>query len=108
MAIDRQPSRQGSTPEVRRKASGEGEQVRSTHGHKPSIDSQTPKSGDEYVERRMRSVRDNLARLKRANPKNYPDQKEKMIKVLKVELIAIGNFIRAETRNNKEMEDRLW
>lgn len=31
-----------------------------------------------------------------------------MVKVLKIELIAIGNFIRAETRDNVELEDRLW
>jgi chromodomain-helicase-DNA-binding protein 1 len=31
-----------------------------------------------------------------------------MVKVLKVELIAIGNFIRAETRDNSELEERLW
>jgi chromodomain-helicase-DNA-binding protein 1 len=31
-----------------------------------------------------------------------------MVKILKVELIAIGNFIRAETRDNNELEERLW
>jgi chromodomain-helicase-DNA-binding protein 1 len=117
------------TPEFRRKASGEmdrgrprDERPRSqsqiqnyapTQNHTPSrsIDV-TPKAAKEkkpedFVERRMRPVRDNLSRLKKATPKNYP-QKDAMVKVLKVELIAIGNFIRAETRDNSELEERLW
>lgn len=65
------------------------------------------KKPEEFVERKMRPVRDNLSRLKKATAKNYP-QKEIMIKVLKTELIAIGNFIRAETRDNAELEERLW
>jgi chromodomain-helicase-DNA-binding protein 1 len=52
-------------------------------------------------------VRDNLSRLKKATAKNYPE-KSAMVKVLKIELIAIGNFIRAETRDNAELENRLW
>ena len=62
---------------------------------------------DEFVERKMRPVRDNLGRLKKATQKNYPD-KANLAKVLKVELIAIGNFIRAETREQPELEERLW
>lgn len=108
MSIDRQHSRNPSTPEIRRRISGEGEQARPSHSHRPIVDSPAVKNGDDYIERRMRPVRDNLGRLKKANPKNFPDQKEKMIKVLKVELIAIGNYIRAETRNQKDLEDRLW
>lgn len=65
------------------------------------------KKPDDVIERRLRPVRDNLSRLKKATPKNYP-QKEAMVKILKVELIAIGNFIRAETRDNDELEERLW
>jgi chromodomain-helicase-DNA-binding protein 1 len=81
------------------------------HGHSRSVDL-TPdrvkeKKTDEFVERKMRPVRDNLGRLKKATQKNYPD-KANLVKVLKVELIAIGNFIRAETREQPELEERLW
>ncbi|KAF2748148.1 hypothetical protein M011DRAFT_499340 [Sporormia fimetaria CBS 119925] len=110
------PSRT-ATPEVRRKQSGEIDRPRLSHGssshhaHKRSTDSPslkpTDKKGNDYVEKRLRPVRDNLSRLKRATPKHYPDR-EKLIKTLKVELIAIGNFIRADCRDNKEMEERLW
>ena len=48
-----------------------------------------------------------MLKMKKATAKNYP-QKDIMIKVLKTELIAIGNFIRAETRDNTELEERLW
>ncbi len=75
---------------------------RSTETPKPK-----EKKPEDFVERRLRPVRDNLSRLKKATPKNYP-QKDAMVKVLKVELIAIGNFIRAETRDNPELEERLW
>ncbi|KAH7130759.1 P-loop containing nucleoside triphosphate hydrolase protein [Dendryphion nanum] len=115
------------TPEMRRKISHDGERSRmkddrprhqdegrpSNHQHslKASVDSNAnkpkEKKTDEYVERRMRPVRDNLGRLKKTTTKNYP-VKETLVKVLKVELIAIGNFIRAETRDNADLEDRLW
>jgi len=62
---------------------------------------------EDFIEKRLRPVRDNLSRLKKATPKNYP-QKDQMIKVLKVELIAIGNFIRVDTRDNPDLEERLW
>ncbi|KAF2272566.1 uncharacterized protein EI97DRAFT_452925 [Westerdykella ornata] len=113
--LSQQLARSG-TPELRRNPSIEAERPRPTHGqgdnsHRASIDSPSTKpvekKSDDYVERRMKPVRDNLGRLRKASIKNIPD-KEKMIKVLKVELIAIGNFIRAETRDNKELEDRLW
>jgi chromodomain-helicase-DNA-binding protein 1 len=117
------------TPEFRRKPSGDMDRGRprderprshsqsqnyaSAQNHTPSrsVDV-TPKAvkekkPEDFVERRMRPVRDNLSRLKKATPKNYP-QKDAMVKVLKVELIAIGNFIRAETRDNSELEERLW
>ncbi|KAF9696258.1 hypothetical protein EKO04_006107 [Ascochyta lentis] len=116
------------TPEFRRKASGDLERQRSrddrprpseerprapsqSQNHNRSVDL-TPKMNKEkkpedFVERKMRPVRDNLSRLKKATAKNYP-QKETMVKVLKTELIAIGNFIRAETRDNVELEERLW
>ncbi|KAF2856229.1 chromodomain helicase-like protein [Plenodomus tracheiphilus IPT5] len=72
---------------------------------------ETPKPKDmkpeDVIEKRLRPVRDNLSRLKKATPKNYP-QKDQMIKVLKVELIAIGNYIRVETRDNPDLEERLW
>jgi chromodomain-helicase-DNA-binding protein 1 len=116
------------TPDFRRKPSGDLERQRSRDDRprpseeRPRAPSQsqnpnrsvdlTPKGSKEkkpedFVERKMRPVRDNLSRLKKATAKNYP-QKEIMIKVLKTELIAIGNFIRAETRDNAELEDRLW
>lgn len=115
------------TPEVRRKASGDVDRQRTkedrsrlnedrprahsqSQNQNRSVDS-TPKpkekKPDDFIERRLRPVRDNLSRLKKATPKNYP-QKEAMVKILKVELIAIGNFIRAETRDNEELEERLW
>ncbi|KAG9199817.1 hypothetical protein G6514_007931 [Epicoccum nigrum] len=119
-----------NTPEFRRKASGDLERQRSRDDRprpseeRPRAPSQsqiqtpsrsadlTPKPSKEkkpedFVERKMRPVRDNLSRLKKATAKNYP-QKDIMIKVLKTELIAIGNFIRAETRDNAELEERLW
>jgi chromodomain-helicase-DNA-binding protein 1 len=109
------------TPEIRRKVSGEVDRPRiaderprshSQSQHPSRSVETTPKPAKEkkpedFIERRLRPVHDNLIRLKKATPKNYP-QKEAMVKVLKVELIAIGNFIRAETRDNEELEERLW
>ena len=126
-SIDRRPqhSDRNTTPEFRRKASGDVDRSwskddRSRPEERPRSHSQsfgvnrsveTPKpkekKPEDFVERRLRPVRDNLSRLKKATPKNYP-QKDAMVKVLKVELIAIGNFIRAETRDNPELEERLW
>ncbi|KAH8730976.1 P-loop containing nucleoside triphosphate hydrolase protein [Phaeosphaeriaceae sp. PMI808] len=121
------PDRNG-TPEIRRKVSGDVDRPRvkddrarvaeersRTHSqsqnHSRIIDT-TPKpfkekKPEDFIERKFRPVRDNLSRLKKATAKNYP-QKEAMVKVLKVELIAIGNFIRVETRDNEELEERLW
>jgi chromodomain-helicase-DNA-binding protein 1 len=129
--FDRRPqnSDRNATPEIRRKASGDVDRSRpkddrprlaeerprsDSHGQNQNqnrtVDT-TPKpkekKPDDFIERKLRPVRDNLSRLKKATPKNYP-QKEAMIKILKVELIAIGNFIRAETRDNDELEERLW
>jgi chromodomain-helicase-DNA-binding protein 1 len=130
-SIDRRPqhSERNDTPEFRRKISGDGDRPRPKDersrlvDERPRSNSQsqnqpqnrnvdtTPKpkekKPDDFIERRLRPVRDNLSRLKKATPKNYP-QKEAMVKILKVELIAIGNFIRAETRDNDELEERLW
>jgi chromodomain-helicase-DNA-binding protein 1 len=107
---DRRPQQgdRNGTPEVRRKPSGDIDRVRAKEER---VDT-TPrpvkeKKPDDFIERKLRPVRDNLSRLKKATPKNYP-QKEAMVKILKVELIAIGNFIRAETRDNGELEERLW
>jgi chromodomain-helicase-DNA-binding protein 1 len=128
-SFDRRPphSDRNGTPEIRRKISGDVDRSRAkedrprmaeerprsnSHGqnHNRSVDT-TPKpkekKPEDFIERRLRPVRDNLSRLKKATPKNYP-QKEAMVKILKVELIAIGNFIRAETRDNDELEERLW
>jgi chromodomain-helicase-DNA-binding protein 1 len=126
-SIDRRPphSDRNGTPEIRRKPSGDvdrprvkddrsrlnDERPRSNSQSQNRITETTPKpkekKPDEFLERKLRPVRDNLSRLKKATPKNYP-QKEAMVKILKVELIAIGNFIRAETRDNGELEERLW
>lgn len=118
-----------NTPEVRRKISDHDRprpkedrsrmsedrprsQSQSQHQHVNRSVETTPKAvkekkPEDFLERRMRPVRDNLSRLKKATPKNYP-QKDAMVKILKVELIAIGNFIRAETRDNTDLEERLW
>jgi chromodomain-helicase-DNA-binding protein 1 len=82
-----------------------------SHSQVPDRSVETPKpkekKPDDFIDRRLRPVRDNLSRLKKATAKNYPE-KSAMVKVLKIELIAIGNFIRAETRDNAELENRLW
>ncbi|KAH7388799.1 chromodomain helicase-like protein [Pyrenochaeta sp. MPI-SDFR-AT-0127] len=127
-SIDRRPqhSDRNGTPEFRRKVSGDVERHRPKddrprlseerpRSHSQSVvvnrSVETPKAKEkkpeDFIERKLRPVRDNLSRLKKATPKNYP-QKDAMVKVLKVELIAIGNFIRAETRDNPELEERLW
>jgi chromodomain-helicase-DNA-binding protein 1 len=127
---DRRPQQgdRNGTPEVRRKPSGDIDRVRAKE-ERPRLPEERPRSNsqsqnpsrsvdttprpvkekkpDDFIERKLRPVRDNLSRLKKATPKNYP-QKEAMVKILKVELIAIGNFIRAETRDNGELEERLW
>ncbi|CAI6242685.1 unnamed protein product [Periconia digitata] len=131
-SIDRRPHLEhSSTPEAHRKTSGDVDKSRSktdlprpkedlqsaqSHAHRRSADltpvvvkEQTPskeKKTDEFLERKLRPVRDNLSRLKKATSKNYP-AKETLIKVLKVELLAIGNYIRQETRGNPELEDRI-
>ncbi|EMD61660.1 hypothetical protein COCSADRAFT_96653 [Bipolaris sorokiniana ND90Pr] len=122
-SIDRrqQHADRNGTPENRRKISGDVDRQRPrlsedrprshSQSQVPDRSVETPKvkekKPEEFVERRLRPVRDNLSRLKKATPKNYP-QKDAMVKVLKIELIAIGNFIRAETRDNAELEERLW
>jgi chromodomain-helicase-DNA-binding protein 1 len=129
-SVDRRPQQgdRNGTPEVRRKPSGDIDRVRAKE-ERPRMPEERPRSHsqsqnpsrsvdttprpvkekkpDDFIERKLRPVRDNLSRLKKATPKNYP-QKEAMVKILKVELIAIGNFIRAETRDNGELEERLW
>ncbi|KAF2263968.1 chromodomain helicase-like protein [Lojkania enalia] len=122
-SVDRRPQHpdRTSTPDLRRHMSGESERPRPkedrthshSHAHSRSVDS-TPNKGKDkkaddnsFLERRLRPVRDNLGRLRKATPKNFP-AKEALVKVLKVELIAIGNFIRAETRDNVGLEERLW
>jgi len=93
-------------PQQERQASHVQSPRQSHHNHNRSVDL-TPKKTDEFVERKMRPVRDNLGRLKKATNKNYP-VKENLIRTLKTELIAIGNFIRAETREQPDLEERLW
>jgi chromodomain-helicase-DNA-binding protein 1 len=128
-SVDRrmQNSPRNGTPEIRRKPSDLdrprprddrprlSEERPRSHSQSlnqvPDRSVETPKpkekKPDDFLERKLRPVRDNLSRLKKATPKNYP-VKDTMVKVLKIELIAIGNFIRAETRDNPELEDRLW
>jgi chromodomain-helicase-DNA-binding protein 1 len=137
-SVDRRPqhSERNGTPEIRRKVSENMDRPRPKEERPRAIEErprshsqsqqqlQTPVQNpnrsanstpkpikesklDDFIERKLRPVRDNLSRLKKATPKNYP-QKEAMVKVLKVELIAIGNFIRAETRDNDELEERMW
>jgi len=62
---------------------------------------------DEYANSKLRGIRDHLDRLSKANAKTYPN-KDSLIKVLKMELIAVGNFIRAESRDQPSLENRLW
>ncbi|KAL6155911.1 ATP-dependent DNA helicase Hrp3 [Exserohilum turcicum] len=127
-SIDRrqQNADRNGTPENRRKISGDLDRQR-VRDDRPRLSEDRPRSHsqsqvpdrsveaakakekkpDDFLERKLRPVRDNLSRLKKATPRNYP-QKDAMVKVLKIELIAIGNFIRAETRDNAELEERLW
>lgn len=65
------------------------------------------KKTDPDMEQALKQVRDNLGRLKKATSKNYPN-KEKLVKVLKKELIAVGNHINAHTRSNPSRGDDLW
>ncbi|KAF2199926.1 chromo domain-containing protein 1 [Delitschia confertaspora ATCC 74209] len=114
----RAPERTG-TPDIRRKITGDGERPRARdteERHHPHNRNQSRESmpkhtseqnHDEYAERKLRPVRDNLGRLRKATSKNFPS-KDQMLKILKVELIAIGNFIRAETRDQPGLEPRLW
>ncbi|KAL6702600.1 ATP-dependent DNA helicase Hrp3 [Coniothyrium glycines] len=121
-SIDRrsQQADRNGTPEIRRKISSDMDRPRAMEERPRSVSqnqggfnrpSETPKANEkkpeDFMERQLRPVRDNLSRLKKATPKNYP-QKDAMVKVLKVELIAIGNFIRANTRENPDLEERLW
>lgn len=133
-SIDRRPhlENSSSTPEIHRKTSGDIQKSRlkddspkdghqsHSHAHRRSIDTtpvalkekKTPiavkeKKTDEFVERKLRPVRDNLSRLRKATSKNYP-VKENLVRVLKVELLAIGNYIRQETRGDQDMQDRIW
>ncbi|KAF2463167.1 uncharacterized protein BDR25DRAFT_397288 [Lindgomyces ingoldianus] len=121
-SVDRRPPHadRARTPDMRRKIGIENEKPKPKeerhhsqdhhshgHSHNRSVDSPKVKKSDEFLERRLRPVRDNLGRLKKATPKNYPDKKS-VVQIIKVELIAIGNFIRAETRDNAELEQRLW
>ncbi|KAF2496183.1 hypothetical protein BU16DRAFT_526699 [Lophium mytilinum] len=115
------------TPENKRKVSDHGDRIKHVknedqsskhrnseerhHQHHRSLDS-TPNGIvkpelDEYANSKLRGIRDHLDRLSKANAKTYPN-KEGLIKVLKMELIAVGNFIRAESRDQPNLESRLW
>ncbi|KAF2691233.1 hypothetical protein K458DRAFT_69158 [Lentithecium fluviatile CBS 122367] len=87
------------------------------HKHSPSHsrnDSAAVKSKekkpDEFLERKLSNMQPNLKRLKKCGPKNYP-VKETLVKVLRCELLAIGNFISHLARNDSQtpdLENRLW
>ncbi|OCK85920.1 chromo domain-containing protein 1 [Lepidopterella palustris CBS 459.81] len=81
------------------------------HHHHRSIDSTSngvqSQNRDEYAEKKLRPIRDHLDRLKKATGKNIPN-KENLLRVLKLELIAVGNFVRAEARDQPTLESRLW
>jgi chromodomain-helicase-DNA-binding protein 1 len=105
-----------NTPDIRRKISGDIDRARPKdsdrgHNHKRSVESASnhvpEQKSDDYAEKKLRPVRDNLGRLKKATSKNFP-QKDTLIRVLKIELIAVGNYIRAETRDQPALEARLW
>lgn len=105
-----------NTPDMRRRVSGDVDRARPkdsdrAHSHHRSADSASnqtlDQNSDDYAEKKLRPVRDNLGRLKKATSKNFP-QKDTLIKVLKIELIAIGNYIKAETRDQPGLEARLW
>ncbi|KAF1956241.1 hypothetical protein CC80DRAFT_71737 [Byssothecium circinans] len=71
----------------------------------PSINKE--KEVDEFIEKRFVPVRECLGKLKKATMKNYPI-KDTLVKVLKVQLLAIGNFIHQSARDNPELEERMW
>ncbi|KAF2637079.1 hypothetical protein P280DRAFT_492703 [Massarina eburnea CBS 473.64] len=121
-----------STPDIRRKVSGDAEKSRPKEDRpRPKEDRPRPKEDrtrpqeshhhnvasspslskekdiDEFLEKKLRPIRDSLGKLKRATTKYYP-AKDALIKVLKVQLLAVGNYITQETRGNSEMEDRIW
>ncbi|KAL5438051.1 hypothetical protein PMIN07_005582 [Paraphaeosphaeria minitans] len=122
-SIDRRPQHT-NTPEIRRKISDVVDRPRhndkhhSSHGHAnghtshaPSVNSPSHKLKDSKtdpdMERALKQVHDNLGRLKKATTKNYPD-KQKLVKVLKKELIAVGNHINTHMRTNPARGDELW
>lgn len=136
-SIDRRPQH-SNTPEMRRKISGEVEKSRSrderprhsdgrprlteerhpSHGHANGHNGQTrniespsqkvkERKTDPDMERALKPVHDNLGRLKKATSKNYPD-KEKLVRVLKKELIAVGNHINTHMRTNASRGEDLW
>jgi chromodomain-helicase-DNA-binding protein 1 len=125
-SIERRP------PHLDRKASGDLEKPRlkeerprpqeerqqsNSHARSPNQERVVPtpnknkeKKPDAFLERKLSNMQPNLKRLKKATPKNYPE-KEAMIKVLKCEILAIGNFITHVARENTQtpdLENRLW
>jgi len=131
-SIDR---RSEQSPEIRRKASGDVEKVRvkeersrpqderqhpashdnnnnnNHHSQHRNVNSPSHKGKEKKIDGRMedalKPVRDNLIRLKRATGKNFP-VKDNLVKVLKKELITIGNFISKTTRTNPDRGNELW
>ncbi|OCL09033.1 chromo domain-containing protein 1 [Glonium stellatum] len=117
-SVDRRISQsdRNATPELRRKVSGDGDKTKHgkpeerSHQHHHSRSADLTSNGsqnshrDEYAEKKMRPVRDQLERLK--NWKSNPETTR--TKVLKSSLIAVGNFIRAEVRDQPSLENRLW
>lgn len=134
---DRRPQH-SNTPEMRRKSSGDLEKSRSKEerprhsegrprlpeerhssqnnvnghgGQTRGADSPShklkEKKPDPEMERALKPVHDNLGRLKKATPKNYTD-KQRLVKVLKKELIAVGNHINTHMRTNPSRGEDLW
>jgi chromodomain-helicase-DNA-binding protein 1 len=74
-----------------------------------STPNEAEKKLDPFLERKLNNMQPNLKRLKKCTPKHY--SKDQMVKRLKVELLAIGNFITHTARENSQtpdLEDRLW
>lgn len=105
------------TPDLHRKASGEGHEKvkprRSAEEHlhrhrsiEPTVNGK-PDSED-HIARLCRSIRTNLEHVKGATATLVPE-KDKRLKIIKMELLAIGNFIKSKVREGAGgQESRIW
>ncbi|KAJ9647797.1 ATP-dependent DNA helicase Hrp3 [Coniosporium apollinis] len=105
------------TPDVRRKTTETDDKhkqrkadQRPKHQSHRSTDSipngASPPAHDDRLTRVFRPIQSNLERVRNAKPALMPDSNARL-KVYKVELIKIGNFIRKEVREGGS-EDQLW